>query len=151
MDLTIQKRLAAQVMKCSPSRITFDTERLADIKEAITKADIKGLINEGVIKRNPIQSISRFRQRKKKIQKRKGRQKGHGSRKGSSTARKPRKETWIHSIRNQRDLLNILRTKSLITPKIYRDLYYKSKGGFFRSRRHIRLYIEEHNLIQKSK
>jgi len=44
MKLNLQKRLAAQILKCSEKRIQLDTTRLSDIKEAITKADIKSLI-----------------------------------------------------------------------------------------------------------
>ena len=46
MQLKIQKRLASQILKSSQKRIVFDTTRLEDIKEAITKVDIKALINE---------------------------------------------------------------------------------------------------------
>ena len=35
MELKLQKRLASQLLKCSPKRIHFDAERLEDIKEAI--------------------------------------------------------------------------------------------------------------------
>ena len=52
----------------------------------------------------------------------------------------------MNRIRNQRQLLKILRDKKIITTTIYQELYAKSKGGFFRSRRHITLYLEEHEL-----
>jgi len=149
MRLDNQKKLAAQILKCSPSRIKLDTTRLSDIKEAITKVDIRSLITEGVIVRSPIKGISRHRALKIKIQKRKGRQKGHGSRKGTHFARLQKKRSWIAKVRNQRSLLNILREKKLLSPKIYRELYNKSKGGFFRSRRHLHLYIEERGLTKK--
>ena len=44
MELKIQKRLAAQILKCSQHKIVFDNSKLKDIKEAITKVDIKTLI-----------------------------------------------------------------------------------------------------------
>lgn len=149
MDLSLQKRLAAQVLKCSPSRVIFDVDSLADIKEAITKVDIKGLIKNGLIKRSAIRGISNFRSRKIKTQKKKGRQKGHGSRKGASGARLRKKLAWVMLVRNQRDLLKLLKKKKLLDSMTYRQLYNKSKGGFFRSRRHLHLYIEEHGLIKK--
>ena len=49
--LDVQRRLAAQILKCGENRIRFDLERLEDIKEAITKTDIRSLINNGVISR----------------------------------------------------------------------------------------------------
>lgn len=51
-------------------------------------------------------------------------------------------------IRNQKNLLKSLRDKSLITRKNYRILFRKAKGGFFRSKRHIEIYLAEHKLIQ---
>ena len=42
--------------------------------------------------------------------------------------------------------MKYLREKEIIEKKVYRDLYLKSKGGFFRSKRHLKLYIDEHGL-----
>ena len=149
MELKLQKRLAAQILKCSKNRIWLDPTRLDEIKEAITKVDIKGLINDNAIKKKKIKGISRGRTRKRIEQKRKGRQKGFGSRKGKSTARLPRKRAWIDRIRAQRNLLKELRERNIVTKRDYQNLYSLAKGGFFRSRRHIRVYIEEHGLGKK--
>ena len=149
MELKLQKRLAGEMMKCSEKRVVFDTERLEDIKEAITKADIRRLILDKAIKEKPEKGISRFRARKIALQKRKGKRKGQGSKKGKKTARVPKKEAWIKKIRIQREFLKEIRDKELITKNDYHSLYMKSKGGFFRSKRHIKLYIEENKLIKK--
>ena len=148
-QMRLQKRLAARILKCSPYRVRFDTERLEDIKGAITKTDVRGMISAGAIREEPIIGISKFRARKTKAQKRKGRQKGHGSRKGRWTARQPQKGFWIRAIRAQRDLIKTLKEKKLITPADFRMLYAKAKGGFFRSTRHIKLYLEENSIIKK--
>ena len=81
----------------------------------------------------------------------KGRQKGHGRRKGKSTARLSKKEKWMNIIRLQRTFLKLLREKQVLTPKNYKVLYMKSKGGFFRSKRHIKLYMEENKLTKSQK
>jgi large subunit ribosomal protein L19e len=146
MELKVQKKLAASVLKCSKSRIRFDSSRLDEIKEAITKADIKALIEDNAISRKPVSNTSRFRARKKLVQKRKGRQRGIGSRKGKKTARLPKKKEWMGQVRKQREFLKYLRDKGIIEKMVYRDLYLKSKGGFFRSKRHLKLYIDEHGL-----
>jgi len=143
MKLDNQKKLAAQVLKCSKKRIKLDSDRSSDIKEAITKVDIRGLIKDGAVKKVSVLGVSRGRVRKRLIQKRKGKQKGAGSRKGSVNARLPKKREWINKIRAQRWLLKKLKEKKIIDDKLYRELYLKSKGGFFRSRRHIKLYLEE--------
>ena len=149
MRLGSQKRLAAQVLKCSPKRIWIDPKSLEEVKEAITKIDIKSLIKKGIIKGKRKEGVSKFRARKIKKQKSKGKQKGPGSRKGKKTARLNKKRAWIGRIRIQRRFLRELKDKKLIDVNIYRQLYSRSKGGFFRSKRHIKLYLEERNLINK--
>ncbi len=149
MELKVQKRLAGKVLKCSHYRVKLDINRLSDIKEAITKADIRSLVNEGAITEKPIKGISRGRARKKQRQKRKGRRQGAGSRKGSPGARLSRKDSWIARARSQRRFLSELKLKKLISAKTARTVYSKIKGGFFRSKRHIKLFLEENSLFNK--
>jgi len=139
--LTSQKRIAAGILKIGLDRVWFDPARLSDIKEAITKQDLRALIRDGGIKAQPVKATSKFWVRKRKVQKRKGRRKGEGSRKGKKTARLNQKKVWINKIRLQRDFLKELRNKDKITRAVYKELYLKSKGGFFRSKRHIKLYL----------
>lgn len=146
MQLKIQKRIAARIMKSSENRIWLDSNRLDEIKDAITKADIKSLIKDKAIKSKKIQGISRFRIRKIKSQKSKGRRRGPGSLKGSKHARLSKKKSWINHIRIQRRFLQHLRDENIIDRSSYRSLYMKSKGGFFRSKRHIKLYMQEREI-----
>ncbi|MEA3430986.1 MAG: 50S ribosomal protein L19e [Nanoarchaeota archaeon] len=151
MKLKIQKRLGGQIFKCSKKKIVFDPERLEDIKEAITKADIKTLIIDNAISRKPTKGISRFRAKKKALQKKKGKRRGPGSRKGKKTARLPKKVAWMNKIRALRGLLKDLKGRDRIEPKTYRELYGKAKGGFFRNLRHMKLYIKEHEMMKTKK
>lgn len=151
MRLTTQRRIAAALLKCGVHRVWFDKNRLLEIKESITKADIRKLINDLAIQKRPENAISGFRRRKRLIQLRKGRQAGPGSRKGKKTARLTPKKAWMLKVRIQRKFLRELRDKKIITPGTYKTLYRRSKGGFFRSRRHVKLYIEEHNLVHHEK
>lgn len=143
VELNTQKRIAGNLFKASKRRVVFDPERLTDIKEAITKRDIKSLIKEGAISKKPIKSISRVRARKIHKQKVKGRRKGEGRRKGTANARSSSKKAWINRIRMQRDFLKVLKSKEIITTKMYRELYKKAKGGFFRSKNYLKMYIKE--------
>ncbi|MGM5480944.1 MAG: 50S ribosomal protein L19e [Nanobdellota archaeon] len=149
MKLSVQKRLAASVLDCSPKRVQFAPDRVNDIKEAITKSDIKSLINDGTIKKIPIKGVSRARANKRLVQRRKGLQRGAGKRKGKKTAIVPRKEAWMSRIRVQREFLKELREKEIIDRMVFKDLYAKSKGGFFRNKRHIKIYIDENELARK--
>jgi len=141
--------LAASNSESFRKKIWFDDERLDDIKEAITKQDVKDLIGEGVIRAKPMKSISKGRTRVAKIQKAKGHRAGHGSRKGKKTARLSKKDSWMAKIRVQRKFLKSLREKALVTKSVYHNLYRKAKGGFFRSTRHLKLYAEENELFNK--
>ena len=146
MKLNSQKKIAADILKCSPKRVRFDEQALESISEAITKQDLRELIKEGVISKKPVKGQSRVRANKRLVQKRKGRRSGPGTHKGKKTARLPSKKSWMTRIRAQRKLLQELKQEEVITPRVYRDLYAKAKGGFFRSRRHINLYIDEHDM-----
>jgi large subunit ribosomal protein L19e len=149
MRLHVQKRLAASILKRSKDKVAIDQSRLEDVKEAITRFDIKSLIKDGAIKAKPVKGPSKVRARKIKVQKRKGRRSGMGSRKGKTHARLSKKEAWMVVIRGQREFIRELTEKGPSDGKVFRELYLKAKGGFFRSKRHIKLYIEEHNLVKK--
>ncbi|MBS3136808.1 50S ribosomal protein L19e [Candidatus Woesearchaeota archaeon] len=149
MDLRKKKMLAGKVLGCSPYRVRFDIERLDEIKEAITKKDIISLVKDYAVWKENVQGISRGRAKKRHLQRKKGLQKGFGSRKGSKNARNPQKLEWKRRIRLLRVYLKILRDKQYITTTNYHTLYMKAKGGFFRSLKHIKLYVNEHKLLQK--
>lgn len=149
MKLGSQKKLVGKILKASPKRVVFDQARLQDIKESITRIDLKTMIREGVARLKPVKSISRFRIRKNKAQKKKGRQKGQGSRKGKATARSPKKEKWMNKIRSQREFIAALRENKSISQETYRMLYKRSKSGFFRSKSHIKLFLKDSDLFLK--
>jgi|SRR3989338_1084871 len=151
MKLNVQKRIAASLLKAGQNRVVFDNTRLNDIKEAITKADIRRLINDGAIKAKQKKGISSFRTNKLRLQKRKGKRKGIGSRKGTKTARTPRKRAWITKVRVQRRFIKLLKIKKLVIPETYTKVYKMIKGNQFRSKRHLKLYLDENNLFVKKK
>ena len=130
MDLSLQKRLAASVLKCSVKRIALDNTKLDEIKEAITKDDIRSLIKNKTIIRKPVKGTSQVRARKRHKQRKKGRQKGYGKRKGTPNARMSLKGKWIKRVRLQRKFLRELKDKEIISTQNFRMLYLKSKGGF---------------------
>ncbi|WP_290597838.1 MULTISPECIES: 50S ribosomal protein L19e [unclassified Archaeoglobus] len=143
MDLSFQRRLAASVLKCGENRVWFDPTAVEDIATAATKEDIRELIEQGVIKRKPVKGICRARIRKNRIQKKKGRRRGHGSRRGAKGARMPKKRRWIIRIRALRKSLREMRDSGEIDRTTYRILYRKAKGGEFRSVAHLKAYIEQ--------
>ena len=147
--LKVQRRLAAQILKCGENRIKFDPSKVDEIKESITKTDIRSLIGSGAITRIRLNNTSKYWARLNRSQKSKSKQKGPGSRKGKKTARTPPKRMWINKIRLQRSYIKLLRNGQKISSTDYHELYMKSKGGFFRSLRHLKLYVEERGLVKK--
>ncbi|MDP1728870.1 MAG: 50S ribosomal protein L19e [archaeon] len=148
MNLRNQKRLSAQIMKCGTGRVWMNPDSEEDIKAAITKDDIRSLISKGVIRLKQEQGVSRGRARENMKQKRKGLRKGMGSRKGRAGARTNTKDVWVARIRALRAMFVSLKSKGIITNETYSSLRHKSKGGLFRSRRHVMLYLQEHNLLK---
>jgi len=57
----------------------------------------------------------------------------------------------MNQIRKQRKFVKELRDKKLINTKVYRQIYNKIKGGFFRSKNHIKLYLTENRLFEDGK
>ena len=137
MNLKNQKRMAAAILGCGEGRVWIDPNRIEDVADAITRADIRTAIDSGTIKATPKKGISKARTRYAQSQRDKGRRRGPGSRKGSSGARHPSKRRWIQTIRPIRDELRKLRDEEKISRSVYREFYLKAKGGMFKNRSHL--------------
>jgi large subunit ribosomal protein L19e len=142
MDLKNQKRMAADILDCGHSRVWIDPNRIEDVADAITRADIRKAIDAGSIRVLPQTGVSRGRAKHILAQKAKGRRRGQGSRKGTAGARTPTKRKWIQTIRPIRATLRDLKDSGKIPRSIYRKFYRKSKGGMFRSRRSLLLHLK---------
>ncbi len=149
MNLKTKKELAAHVLKVSPKRVFINPERLDDVKEALTRADIRALSKDGAIVKKQKKNISSGRSKKLKVQKSKGKRKGQGSRRGKKTARLNKKENWMNKVRLQRTYLRNLKEKKLLDNKQFRMLYLKIKSGFFRSKAHLKLYLQDMKILTK--
>jgi len=136
--LRLQKRIAADILKVGVNRVWIDPEKINEVKNVITKAEIRKLINQGVIKALP------EKMKKPKVEKKK--RKGPGRRKG---ARKRGKEDWMRTVRPLRKMIKELRDTGKITKGQYRRLYMLIKGGMFRSRAHLRLYLKQQGILKE--
>lgn len=142
-DLKSQKRMAAEVMDVGENRVWIDPDDIEKVEEAITRQDIRNLIDGGSIQKRDQKGTSKGRSRENKKQKKKGQRKGHGSRKGKKTARKDEKTEWMEQIRALRERLKEMKEEDEISSTQYRDLYNKAKGGFFRDLRHLENHVEK--------
>jgi large subunit ribosomal protein L19e len=150
VNLKNQRRLAASVLGIGVNRVWIDPEMADDVEAAITRQEIRKLINEGTIKSSPEKSLSRGRAREQAAKKKAGRRRGSGTRKGGKYSVVSRKSRWMSRIRAQRKRLRILRERRVITVNTYRKLYMKTKGGEFRSIAELERYITENNLRRRT-
>jgi len=137
MSAKTVRRMAAAILKVGESRIWIDPGRIEDVESAITREDVRRLISEGAIMRRPQQVPSRGRIRLRKAERRRGRHRSQGSRKGTRESRYPSKREWITKVRAQRALLVELRARKVIKPSAYRILYGQVKGGQFQGIREL--------------
>jgi len=141
-DLRAQRRLAADVLDVGKSRVWFDPGEQEEIADAITREDIRDLVDRGVIQAKEAKGNSRGRARERDEKRAYGHRKGAGSRRGKAGARRDSKEDWTDGIRAQRRVLRELRDEGEISRSEYRELYAKASGGEFRSVRYLRTYID---------
>jgi len=148
-DLRNQRRMASTLLKCGANRVWMDHDRIDEIAKAVTKDDVRVLIRGKAIKSKQEKGTSRGRKKFNAAQKKKGRRRGHGSRKGAKYARLPRKRRWIRTIRPIRSYLKTLRAEEKINRTIYRKYYRKAKGGEFRSKRHLETHLISDGIIKE--
>jgi large subunit ribosomal protein L19e len=142
-DLSAQKRLASELLGAGQDSVWLDPDRQGDIAEAITRDDIRELIEEGAIRADAPEGNSRGRARERQEKRSYGHQKGPGSRSGKAGARQNEKHDWQSRIRAQRERLRELRDEGELDRSAYRDLYDKAGGGEFDSVADLERYIED--------
>ena len=94
-NLSNQRRLASQILDCGLDRVWLNPEATEEIASAITREDIRGLVEEGSIKARPVKGVSRGRARLVAAKRKYGHRKGQGSRRGKKGARTSKKEQWL--------------------------------------------------------
>ncbi|MBN1802946.1 MAG: 50S ribosomal protein L19e [Candidatus Lokiarchaeota archaeon] len=151
MNISAQKRMAAEILKCGENRVFLDPYFMEDIKMAITREDIRNLIKEGAIQKRYKKGISKTRKIIRHERKKKGRARGLGKRKGPKGARTPKKKAWMKRIRPQRRELKKMRDRKQITASTYRQLYKNAKGGMFNSVAQMNRYIKEKELMRRGR
>ncbi len=130
MKLDRKKELAAKALRVGKGRIVFNEEGLTEIKEAITKQDIKDLYSEGIISIKPVKG-------RKKIKKRKT-QRGPGKIKKKINQRK---QKYVKITRKLREYVHRLKEQSIIENELYKELRKKIRMRFFKSKANLKEYL----------
>lgn len=127
MKLEHKKSLVARTLKVGKGRIVLNKERLAEVKEAITRQDIKDLIeNKTVFVKEP--------KGRKTLKKRKTRRRAGSIKKKVQT----RKKDYMAITRKLRAYLKELRKHETISREDYRQLRKEIRTRAFRSKAHLK-------------
>ncbi len=148
MDLSLQKRLASEILGVGKDRIWIDPNKIQEVSKALSRSDILDLIDKGIIRVKQVRGQSRTWANYIKEQKKKGRRRGPGSKKGSKNARSGKKEQWIKRIRAIRKLLRELKEKKIIDKRLYRELYKRAKSNEFKSKRAVLIYLKDLGILK---
>jgi len=147
MELDQVKRIAADVMKVGVGRVKIVSAE--EVLQAMTKDDVRALIRKGFIQKRKNKGIRRVRAKKNARQKKQRRRKARGKRKGAIGSRVKSKKVWMKGIRALRT--ELIKMKPKLKSGAYRKLYNMSKGGYFRSKSHLRMYVKERKLMKPKK
>ena len=131
MNLKSKKELSARALKVGKERIMFVHERRDEIKEAITKQDIKDLVADGAIK------IKEIKGRKSKPKKHKKRTSGN-IRKNVNK----RKKEYVIMTRKLRNYAGEMLKSGKISKDEVKELRKKIRNRYFKSKAHMREYME---------
>ncbi len=126
-----KKNLAARALKIGKDRIKFVKFRLDEIKDAITKQDIRDLVEAGAIIIKPIKG------RKTNV-KRKNRR-GPGKIKKKV---KKRKQEYVKITRKLRKHVKILKNQGSLSKEESKQLRKEIRNRTFRSKASLKLNIE---------
>ncbi len=137
-DVYSQRRMASEILKVGINRVWIDPDAGKKVSAAITRDDVRRLIEKGIIGKRDELGTSRARARARGEKRRKGRPRGAATRRGSSVSDK---RDWINTIRPIRRLLKAMLSKGEVSKKEYTDLYAKARGGYFRSKTHLKLHL----------
>jgi len=150
-DYRLQRRLAAEVLGVGEKRIWInpDPQYREEIESAVTRRDVMALVKRGIIRVLPARGIHGHASKVRHEQRKKGRRRGYGKRKGHATARRDPKEDWMHRIRKMRRYLRYLRDKGVIDRRTYRRLYMLAKGGTFRDLASLRRYMIDRGILKE--
>ena len=132
MQLNKKKELASRVLGIGKKRIIFNKEALEDVKEALTKQDIKDLVKSGSIFVKEVSGI-------KKQVKRTTRRRAGSIKKNVNT----RKRDYMTITRKLRAFISEIRKHGTISSEEYWKLRKEIRAKNFKSKSHMKERISQ--------
>ena len=130
MNLRKKKQLAIRTLKIGKERIVFIKSRLEEIKEAITKQDIRDLKKDGAILVKDVKG-------RKKVEKR-SRRRGVGKVKKKVNKRK---QEYVIMTRKLRKYTAELKKQGKLSKEEVSEIRKKIRNRIFKSKAHLKTYI----------
>jgi len=130
MKLNKKKPLAVRTLRIGKKRVVFLKSSLDEIKEAITKQDIRDLQKEGAI-------LIKETKGRKKIKKRNKRSPGNIRKKVNK-----RKQEYVIMTRKLRKYVTEMKKQGRLSNEEVVDIRKKIRNRIFRSKAHLKEYIE---------
>lgn len=130
MNLGKKKNLAARTLGAGKERIIFVKSRLDEIKEAITKQDIRELYRDGAIILRDIHG------RKRVIKKKRNRSTGNIKKKAYK-----RKKQYVIMTRKLRGFVSELKRQKKLSAEEIEDIRKKIRNKFFKNKAGLREYV----------
>ena len=131
MNMGNRKELAARTLKVGKDRIIFVRARLEEIKEAITKQDIKDLVGVGAIK------VKEIKGRKTNVSRK--------NRKGTGKIKKKvnkRKQEYVIITRKLRSFTAELKKQGRLNSEEVTEIRKRIRNRVFKSKSNLKSYVE---------
>lgn len=132
MNLEKKKDLAVRTLNVGRERIVFNINRLSEIKEAITKQDIRDLVKEKAI------VVKEIKGRRKIVKRRTRRRMGSIKKKIGN-----KKQEYVKLVRRLRKYLAEMRKQNKVSDENYRELRKEIRSGVHLTKNHLKEKILE--------
>lgn len=140
MSIKLTRRIASELLGRGESAVRLKQTAVADARKAITREDVRALIQNGSIytikAKHNISAYSKVLREKRN----KGRRRGPGRRKGTAGARGVLE--YKKKIRGQRRVLKALKADKVIDNNKFKTYYALVKGGNFVSKASLLSHIK---------
>ncbi|MEM0087076.1 MAG: 50S ribosomal protein L19e [Candidatus Micrarchaeaceae archaeon] len=141
MSIKFARRAASEILGRGESSIRFKPDAIQEIKKAITKDDVRKLIeNKSIIAVKPKHNIS-MNSKVLKQKREAGKRRGPGRKKGTLKARGT--TPWKKRVRAQRMLLKELKRMGKIDTKTFNSFYMRVTGNSFPNKASLLLHIKD--------
>lgn len=135
MSIASVRRLAADLFGIGENKIRISPDHLGEAEGALTREDVRGLIQKGIVTKAKPQGRASTNKDKAR---------GMAHRRGN---RIPSKVAWMEKVRSQRRFLKDLLAGGVLKRADKWNVYMKIKSGMFKSKRAMLLYLKDNRLV----